>query len=160
MSFTVPCPSTKGLPFSVVMATCNAPRDASDSRFRATPPVPFTTDAVTKPSLSGPGHKPHAQTPILGPDGRDTPAYGRGSRNPRWHRPRWTGPWIVWSPQFTLTRISHASPTSCVCLCDNGPATPEPTNGVPRSRPPDCAFCSGYVGFDIHPSSPRSSPSA
>ena len=70
MIFTVPCPSTKGLPFSVVMATCNAPRDASDSRFRATPPVPFTTDAVTKPSLSGPGHKPHAQRhPSLDPMG-------------------------------------------------------------------------------------------
>jgi hypothetical protein len=38
--------------------------------FRATPPVSFTTDAVAKPSLSRPGHKPHAQRrPSLDPMG-------------------------------------------------------------------------------------------
>jgi hypothetical protein len=49
------------------------------------------------------------ETPILGPDGRVSPAYVSGPRNQQWHCPRWTGPGILCSTQITLTRSSHGS---------------------------------------------------
>jgi hypothetical protein len=55
--------STKELPLQLGMALCNAPRDASASSFRATPPVPSRPEIRSALALAGLalGHKPHAQ---------------------------------------------------------------------------------------------------
>ena len=55
--------STKGLPFQLAMALCNAPRDASASSFSATPPVPSRPGIRSALALAGLalGHNPHAQ---------------------------------------------------------------------------------------------------
>jgi len=61
----MPCAraSTKGLPFQLAMAICNAMRDDSASSFRATPPVPSRPGICSALALGGLalGHKPHAQ---------------------------------------------------------------------------------------------------
>ena len=84
------------------------------------------------PSWTGPWTQTaRTETTIFGPDGRAAPASAHGPRNPQCPCPSWTGPWSVCSQQFPPTRSYHGSPTSCVCLCDIGPATPEPTGSVP-----------------------------
>jgi hypothetical protein len=105
--------------------------------FRATPPVSFTTDAVAKPSLSRPGHKPHAQRrPSLDPMGvpRLHMAVAPGIRS---------GTALAGLDLGLYIRRNSAVSTGCspvfaafqhVCLLDRAPYTRRATSSPNASR--------------------------
>jgi hypothetical protein len=127
------------------MALCNAPRDASASSFRATPPVPSRPGIRSALALAGLalGHNPHAQRrPSLDQMGV-----------PRLHLPMAPGirsalalaglaPGMFVRRNFrsrgAITACRPRVPASVIL------ARPHPSQQaayLPCSRPPDCAFC-------------------
>ena len=127
------------------MAACNAPHDASASASAQPSPCPSRLTQWPSPRCLVRGTNRTHRNAHLGADvvffvsartnkrhhhQRAATASARGSRNQQWQSPRWTGPWMVCSPQIPLTSSFHGWRTSCACLCDIGPATPKTTGCI------------------------------